>query len=429
MTQAFSDNFQKLYELNCEGISPLQKAIRDQAWKRYSDLGLPHKKNPGYQYFPLSKFYQQNYVLSKLTEISTDQFYPFIYPECRNSYLIFLNGQYVPSLSDRKAIPEEIVIMRLKDALHKHGRFLQMRLSRGLREENDPFVNLNIAMVQMGLFLYVPKDICVESPIQCLNLIDNDQSALFNPRIHISMGKKSQALFIEDHVCLRNREFFSNSVIDVALEEGAKLDHYGIFNPNAKGYYFTSMRASLRSNSVLNSLTCGSASRSLKQDFRVSLSGENAFCDLKGINLLSENLQAHVNVLIEHVAPHCRSNQLFKNVVNDSGKASFEGKIYVHPKAQKTEAYQLNNNLLLGERASSNSKPNLEIFADDVKASHGATVTQLNPEHLHYLCSRGLDTETARQLLLKGFIFEIVEKFPFDAIKQKIFQIASKHIK
>lgn len=427
MTQGFVENIRGLYEQNCEGISPLQKAIRDQAWKRFSDLGLPQKNLPGYQYFPLSQFYQEAYELPSLPDISTDQYYPLIYPECRSSYLIFVNGQYVPELSNTTALPEEVVVMRLKDALNKHGNFLQMRLSRSLKEEVDPFVTLNIAMVQMGLFLYIPQGVHVETPIQCLDLICNEKSAFFNPRIHFFMGKGAQAQFTYDHVCLKDFDYFSNGVIDVALEEGAKLEQSSVLNPCAHGYCLTSVRATLKRDSTFNSLTCGSASRSLKQDFRISLAGENASCDLKGISLLSENRQSHVNVHVEHAAPHCHSNQLFKNVVNDNGKASFEGKIYVHSKAQKTEAYQLNNNLLLGQRAISNSKPNLEIFADDVKASHGATVTQLNPEHLHYLRSRGVDPETARQLLLRGFILDVIDEAPCDAIRQRMLHVAEKH--
>ncbi len=167
---------------------------------------------------------------------------------------------------------------------------------------------------------------------------------------------------------------------------------------------------------------------SLKQDFYVSLSGENAQCELKGINVLSKNLQSHVNVHMEHSAPHCLSNQLFKNVVSDAGKTSFEGKIFVHSKAQKTCAYQLNNNLLIGKKALSYSKPNLEIFADDVKASHGATVAQLDSEHLYYLRSRGLTLPRARQLLIKGFISEIIDEAFLGSFKNRILKLITNHI-
>ncbi len=426
MTQEFVENIRGLYDQNCLGMSSSHKVIRDQAWKRFSDLGLPQKNLPGYQYFPLSQFYQEAYALPCLPGISNDQYSSLIYPECRNSHLIFVNGQYVPELSNTEALPQEVVIMRLKDALNKHANFLQMRLSRSLKEEVDPFVYLNIAMVKMGLFLYIPHGIYVNTPIQCLDLICNDKSALFHPRIHFFMGKGAQAQFTYDHICLKDSDYFSNGVVDVALEEGAKLEQFSILNPCAQGYCLTSVRATLKRDSTFNSLTCGSASRSLKQDFRVYLSGENASCDLKGISLLTGNLQSHVNVHAEHVAPHCHSNQLFKNIVNDNGKASFEGKIYVHSKAQKTKAYQLNNNLLLGDRATSNSKLNLEIFADDVKASHGATVTQLNSEHLHYFRSRGVDPEAARKLLLRGFILDIIDEAPCDAIRQRMLHVSKK---
>lgn len=427
MNETFLANLQDLFEKNCEGVTPLQKAIRKQAWKRFSDLGLPDKTLPGYGYFPFQQFYRESYDLASISQISKDQYFSLIYPECRNSYLIFVNGQYSPELSNTTALPREVVVLRLRDALHKHGNFLQVRLSRSLKEEKDPFVNLNIAMIQMGLFLYIPQKVVIDVPIQCLHLICNEKSAIFNPRIHFFVGSQAKARFIYDHVCLKDFDYFSNSVIDVALEEGAQLEQYGVLNPCAHGYALTSVRATLKRDSRFQSLTCGSACRSLKQDFRIALLGENASCDLQGINLLSENRQSHVNVHIDHAAPYCHSNQLFKNVLNGHSKASFEGKIYVESKAQKTEAYQLNHNLLLGDRAMSNSKPNLEIFADDVKASHGATVTQLDPIHLNYLRSRGIDPDTAKKLLLQGFICEIIDKAPCEAMRQRMMQVAEKH--
>lgn len=427
MSEAFLENLEAHFEENLEGVSPLQKVIREKAWERFLELGLPRKQLAGYEYFPLSHFYQESYELATVPDdLHEEQIAPLVYPDCRQSHIVFVNGQYAPELSDTAALPKEVVILRLRDALNTYGNFLQGRLSRALKEETDPLATLNIALIQMGLFLYVPPKVVIDRPIQCLNLISNDRSVIFNPRIHFFLGKEASCEWIYDHHCIKDFEYFSNGVVDIALEEGARFTQYGALDACKHGWSFEAIRATLKRDSHFKSITCTSGTKSVRQDFRISLLGENASCDLKGLSILSDNRQAHTNVLIEHAAPHCVSNQLFKNVLKDSSRASFEGKIYVHPKAQKTEAYQLNNSLLLGERAMANSKPNLEIFADDVKASHGATVTQLSEEHLHYLRTRGVGKEVAHQLLQKSFYLELLDEVTHPLARDRMSYVASK---
>jgi len=426
LKEQFVSHLKDHFLKNLEGITPLQKAIREKAWNRFIQLGLPQKKDPGYQYFPLNQFYQESYELSDLTDIPEDQLASLIYPECNRSYIVFLNGQYVPQLSDISALPEEVITLRLRDALNTYGSFLQGRLSRAIKEEIDPFATLNIALIQMGLFIYVPPKIIVDTPIQCIHLISNDKPALFNPRIHFFLGRESKVKWIYEHHCVKDFEYFSNGVIDIALEDGAVFEQCGALNPCPHGWCFEATRVTLKRDSQFKSLTCTVGAKSVRQDFRVSLMGENASCDLKGISLLSNEKQSHVNVLVDHQAPNCQSNQHFKNVINKASRSSFEGKILVQPKAQKTKAYQLNNNLLMGEWAIANSKPNLEIFADDVKASHGATMTQLNPEHLFYLKTRGISPDAAKTLLLNGFCLEILKELPHLSMREKMQQLIQR---
>lgn len=428
MKQGFIDALENHFVANLEGINPLQKAIREKAWEQFLKKGLPHKKMAGYQYFPFSHFYQESYEMADLPDISTDQIQSLIHPECRQSYILFVNGQYTPELSNTSAVSKDVVILRLRDALGKYGNFLQMRLSSTIKEEEDPFATLNVALIQMGLFLYVPPKVIVDTPIQCLHIISNDRPVLFNPRIHMFLGKEAKLQWIYDHYCLKDFEYFSNGVVDVALEEGAHFEQVGLLNPCPHGWTFESTRASLKKNSTFKSLTMTLGSKTVRQDFRVSLHGENANCDLKGISLLSEHRQAHTHVLVDHRAPNCTSNQFFKNVLNDTARTSFEGKIYVHPKAQKTAAYQLNKSLLLSNKSVANSKPNLEIFADDVKASHGATVTQISPEHLHYLKTRGVEEEQGKLLLLSGFCKDLLQEVPFGPVQARMESLVERYL-
>ncbi len=427
MKEEFFAALEKHFTANLEGINPLQKAIREKGWEQFRARGLPDKTFPGYQYFPFSQFYQESYDLAEVTQIPEEQIHALIHHECRRSYLIFVNGQYVPELSDMRGLPEQVVVMRLRDALSGYGNFLQIRLSRSMKEEIDPFATLNIALIQMGLFLYVPPKIVVDTPIQCIHIISNDRASLFNPRIHFFLGKEAKVQWIYEHHCLKDFEYFSNGVVDIALEEGAYFEQCGILNPCEHGYCFEATRATLKRDSTFKSLTCTAGTKSVRQDFRISLLGENASCDLKGISLLSGHRQSHVNVHMDHAAPHCTSNQHFKNVLADVSKASFEGKIEVQSNAQKTKAYQLNNNLLLSKKAVANSKPNLEIFADDVKASHGATISQPAPDHLFYLKTRGIDSKYAKLLLLTGFCMEILQEVSFSPARERMQQLMEKY--
>jgi len=418
--EQFALHLEKHFNETVVDQDPLQKIIRQRVWDRFLELGLAEKRNPGYQYFPLSQFYKDHYQLGQTSPLPDGQIEALLYPECRRSHIVFVNGHYCPELSDTSALPSEVVILPISEALKTYGNFLQSRLAKIIVEESDPFALLNIALSQNGLFVYVPPKLELSVPVQCLHFLSNDRPTFINPRIRFILGKEAKMTWISDHHCLKDFEYFSNGVTDIALDEGAAFEQYGILNPCPPGWCFEATRVTQKRDSQFKSITSTAGTKGIRQDFKIALMAENSSCDLKGISHLCENRQSHVNIHVEHQAPHCHSNQHFKNILRDTSRASFEGKIYVHPEAQKTAAYQLNNNLLLIDTAVSNSKPNLEIFADDVKASHGATMTQTDPEHLHYLKTRGISGEEAKQLLLESFSRDILSQIPLNSVRERM---------
>lgn len=428
MKEQFSAHLENHFKTVFETVSPLQKTIRQRVWDRFLQIGLAEKKIPGYQYFPFSQFYQESYELGQCDEIPDGQIASLVLPECRHSYIVFVNGHYAPALSDLSALPSEIVILTIAQALNSYGNFLQGRLVKDLDEETDPFALINIILSETGLFFYVPPHVQVDVPVQCLYFLSSDRPTFINPRIRFILGRGAKLQWFYEHTCLKDFEYFSNGSIDIVLEEGASFEQVGLLSSCPPGWCFETTRVTQKRDSQFKSTTCTTGTKSVRQDFKISLVGENASCDLKGAALLSDNLQSHVNILMDHQAPHCRSNQHFKNILADASRSSFEGKIYVHPKAQKTEAYQLNNNLLLSETAIANSKPNLEIFADDVKASHGSTVTQMNPEHLHYLKTRGVAAETAKKLLLNSFSREILSQITLASARDRMEELVTRYL-
>lgn len=416
------------FSQNLKGISPLQKSIREKAWDHFLELGLPEKKQAGFEYVPLQQLYAESFVLSDFPHIDKESFSSLIFPECQRQHLIFVNGQYAPHLSDISGLPKEVIVMSLKDALQSHGSFLQGRLARSLKEESDPFASLNLALIQKGLFVYVPPKTEIQQPIQYLHIVANDHPMIFSPRIHLFLGSMSKMQWISTISNFKDFDYFSNGVMDFTVEEGAHLEHLQMLTPDKHGFVFEAIRISLKKHSNFKHIGFTTGAKSVRQSFRVQFLGENASCDLKGLAFLNENKQSHINIMMDHEAPHCQSMQLFKNILHDISRASFEGKIYIHSKAQKTQAYQLNKNLLLNPGAIANSKPNLEIFADDVKASHGATVTQFQSGELFYLKSRGIPEKIAKKLLLTGFSLDILQDIPLGFVREHIQKMVKKFI-
>jgi Fe-S cluster assembly protein SufD len=323
---------------------------------------------------------------------------------------VFVNGHYQPDLSLLKNVPSKVVVSLLTDATRTYGAFLNNQWAKGMKEETDPFAAFNGALHQNGAFLYIPPRTVLEVPIQILHLVDSADGTLVMPRIHVSLGIQADAKFVFKTTLLNTTHYGINQVAEFALDEGARADITQVVENEANtGWHLDALRGQLKRDSRLHCVALTKGSLTTRFDYRVGLGGENGEALLQGLWTLSEKREAHIHVLIDHQAPYCRSNQLFKGVLSDFSRSSFEGKIMVRQAAQKTEAFQLNNNLLLSERANADSKPNLEIFADDVKASHGATIGQLDSEQLFYLKTRGLHDQVAKTLLIDGFCKEVTD--------------------
>lgn len=348
-------------------------AIRQKYWDRFEEIGLPKAKQEAFQYLT-KKFNFPKLAEKKRGEAAAD--------------LVFVDG-FVQEVR----LPVPLVCFPIDGAIRSYGLFLQARLAKLIQEEIDPFAALNGAFQGRGAFLYVPPK--CKAALHLAHLYLSDEMA--SPRLHIYLGRGSELHLTQTSA---GKSGFSNGFLDFVLDDGAKLsliDH-------AMGD-FQAIRATLKRGSHLKTVYLGQKRR---VSIHVQLAEENSEVELLGLSRLNGSEEAHIHATVEHIAPHTRSRQHFKSVLKGQSRFSFEGKIHVRPAAQKTEAYQLNNNLVLSDEASANAKPNLEIFADDVKASHGATVGQLNEEEIFYLRSRGLGLEQAQQWLIEGFCKEIL---------------------
>lgn len=422
------DPFQQLLTEAFQAMSedPLSK-VRNKAWDHFLELGLPTRKSEVFRYVKLRSLYENQFTMAQpATTVTPQQTAPFILPECQNSVLVFVNGTYQPALSKLADLPKKVVVTTLGDAFKTFGTFFQNHWAKTIKEETDPFAILNVALQNGGVFVYLPSKTILETPIQILHILDTEKKPLMLfPRLHVFAGNFAEALFATTQGVISGGNHWVNFAADFALEEGANIRYlqYSHDEP-PKALYFDALRAQLKGNATFKSFNVTQGSECQRYDYKVNLQGENGEALLYGLWMTKGKNEAHTHVLMDHQAPHCHSFQFFKGALDEQSHSSFEGKILVRQAAQKTDAFQLNNNLLLSEGAAAESKPNLEIFADDVKASHGATVGQLEEEQLFYMKTRGFSTGAAKSLLINGYCAEIIDNIPVESLKQHALQLA-----
>jgi Fe-S cluster assembly protein SufD len=409
--ERFAHSLETLYR-SISRTDPLIR-FRDKAWDHFLELGLPTKKTSEFQYVPLRKLYAKEFQQSQTVGLTRDQVEAHVCKVSEQSFAVFVNGRFEPLLSCLTGLPKKAMAIPLHEAFRTFGSYFNNQAARILQEETDPFAALNAAFCQNALFFYLPPNSIVDRPIHLLHFVTADQ-AFINPRVEFFCGALSEAFVLSQTVYMGDSEAFVNGSLQISLDEGARihLERKAMHVP-AKSWLMDAVRVLMKKDSSLNALMATEGSETVRDDYRISLVGPNAEAFLSGVWNLEGKREAHTHVKIDHQAPYCRSNQLFKGILNNQSKSSFEGKIFIQKAAQKTEAYQLNQNLLLDPYAMAYTKPNLEIFADDVKASHGATIGKVDDEALFYLQTRGIPTEVGKKLLVSGFCGEVLDKYAF----------------
>lgn len=414
-TPSEEERFAKLLEERYQSISRSDPLIRfrDRAWDHFLEMGLPTKKTSEFQYVPLRKLYAKTLQPSTAPLLTKEQVEAHVSKGSEQSYAVFVNGRFDPLLSCLTGLPKKAMAIPLHEAFRTFGSYFNNQAARILQEETDPFAALNAAFCQNALFIYLPPNSVVDHPIHLLHFVTADQSFL-NPRIEFFCGALTEAFVLSQTVYVGETDAFVNGSLQISLDEGARvhMERKAMAVP-AKSWQMEAVRVLMKKDSSFNSLMATTGAESVRDDYRISMVGPNAEAYLTGVWNLEGKREAHTHVKIDHQAPYCRSNQLFKGILNNQSKSSFEGKIFIQKAAQKTEAYQLNQNLLLDPYAMAYTKPNLEIFADDVKASHGATIGKVDEEALFYLQTRGIPTEMGKQLLVSGFCGEVLDKYAF----------------
>lgn len=400
------------------------KRLRESAFDRFEQLGFPAMHEEEWKYTnlaPLSKMVFERQAVQNLSE--DYRLEQFTYEETRRSQLVFVNGIYRAEMSALDALPEGIVVLDLADALRdeRYSEVVREHLARGADYNVNGLTALNTAFLSSGAFVHVPQGARVETPVHLLFLSDSRAMRPVSfPRVLFVGERESAATLIESYASVDDGAYWTNAVVEIVLGDGARLEHYKVQRESAQAFHIATTTAELGRNSVFETTTITLGAQLSRHNIAVRLDDEGASCRVDGLYIVGAGQHTDTHSLIDHLKPHCTSRQLYKGILDGKSRAVFNGKVFVHKDAQQTDAQQTNRNLLLSKEARVDTKPQLEIFADDVKCAHGATVGQLEEEELFYLISRGLHPELAQNLLTYGFAEEVIAKLKIESIKSQL---------
>src|SRR5260370_2633276 len=401
------------------GVFPLRKA----ATARFAELGFPTLHHEDWRFTnvaPIAKLPFKPVFEPASDAPSAGQIAGFTFgkiPACR---LVFINGHYSAELSSGAPLPQGVIAGSLASALPLHSEFLQKHLG-GYASETSAFTSLNAAFFQDGAFIYVPEGAALESPLHLLFISTaSETGATVQPRNLIIAEKSSRLTIIESYVSTTDAAYFTNTVTELAAGEGAVIEHCKFQDESLSAYHIAALHAHLGRNCNFISHSFAAGARLSRNNIRTSLAGEGLECVLNGLYLTKADQLADHHMIVEHAQPHCNSHQYFNGILDGRSKGVFHGRILVRQAAQKTDAKQTNKNLLLSDDATVDTMPQLEIYADDVKCTHGATIGQLNEESIFYLRARGIGQEIARRMLIHAFAGEIIERLMYPAVRAEL---------
>ena len=392
----------------------------------FQELGFPSVKDEEWKYSNVAPIARMDFKPATLAGAASSAFddgelTAFGCVEAKDSQLVFVNGMLRSDLSSLTALPSEVVAMDLSQAIadERYGEIAWKYLAQQADYVANGFTALNTTFISQGVFVYIPKGVIVESPIHLLFVSDGAQTANF-PRVLMVAEENSSATVIESYAGTQDAAYFTNAVVEIVLKDGARLEHYKVQRESTAAFHIATTAADLGPNSRYDATTITFGAELSRHDIHVTLDHEGAECWVDGLYLVTTGQHADTHSLIDHRKPHCTSHQLYKGILDGKSRAVFNGKVFVRHDAQKTDAMQTNKNLLLSNEARVDTKPQLEILADDVKCAHGAAVGQIDEDELFYLETRGIHHDLARNLLTYGFAEEVIGKIKIDSIRTQL---------
>ena len=404
--------------------------IREGAANNFESSTFPTKKEEEWKYTNISPILKHEFIPSPLcnNEVEIRNIADYKIPNLDVHFLVFVNGIFNKDLSKIENLEEGIIIDNFFNQVQNNSEFIKKHL--GKKESvNNSFNLLNNSFTYDGFVVYVPKNKVVEKPIHILNIAtNNDSKTLIQPRNLVVAEENSQANIISEYIGITETEYFTNIQTEINVAENANVTFYKIQNESNSAYHIDKTEIIQKDSSIFNHFSLSFGAKIARNDINNQLDGEHIESHLYGLYLGNNDQHIDHHTFIDHAKPNCESNELYKGILDDRARGVFSGKIFVNQIAQKTNAFQSNKSVLLSDEASVDAKPQLEIYADDVKCSHGATVGKLDDQAFFYIRSRGVSEESARSMLIRAFVDDIVSEIKIEQLKEKINHTIFEHL-
>jgi len=412
--------------------TPYVASLRAQAFGIFMQMGFPHAALERWRNTDLSRALNHEYHTlpePPSADLDIDRIFKCDVPHFETLLVSQLNGWYTDRKNLIQVYPNGMIIGSLAAAFRKYPRLITEHYGKYADNSSESLTALNTAMSQDGIFIYIPDNVTVEQNVQLVNITDFKENLFLNTRNLIILGENSHLRLVQCDDSINHDVTFINSVTEVKIGRNSTLDHYKLQNKDDHTTLINNMYFHQEEGSSLSTNAISLNGGLIRNLSHVTMNGRRSNADVYGLYLMDRYQHIDNQVYINHAAPECISRELFKGVLDDHASGVFNGHIKVHRDAQQTNAFQTNRNILLSDKASIDTKPFLEIYADDVKCSHGATVGQLDAEALFYIRSRGISESNAKIMLMYAFAADVINKISIPELRQRMDDMVKKRLR
>ena len=412
--------------------SPELTAMRREAIAGFASAGFPHTKMEKWRNTDLTRVLNHDFTFPEapaMAEVDLEEIFRCEVPGFDTHMIAQLNGWFIERGAGLSQAAQGVVVCSMAEAFEKYPDIIASHYGKYAPVKENSLSALNTAFAQDGVFVFVPDNVEVNEIVQIVNLVHSADPVFVQPRNLVILGKNSSLRLVHCDDSVDDQVGFINAVSEIVLSENARLDHYKLQNKNDRSALVNNVFFHLEAGANLSTNAISLNGGLIRNEVYVRLNGRGSHADILGVYLMDRDQHIDNQVFVDHAVPDCTSNELFKGILDDQASGVFNGHILVRKDAQRTNAYQNNKNILISDKAVIDTKPFLEIYADDVKCSHGATVGQLDSEAMFYLRSRGISADNARMLLMYAFAAEIVNKISIPQLKQRIDDLVKKRLR
>ncbi|SFE22122.1 Fe-S cluster assembly protein SufD [Spirosoma endophyticum] len=429
----FKDQLLAAFRTNEELMNGASKTpfhqLRRSALKQFDLLGFPTIRHEEWKYSNVNGLFKEAFDLDDTTTLTANDLDPLEIPNLDGNIIYIVNGRYHPELSRIISPESQVQITSFAEAIKADPDFIGSHFARYADYQENAFTALNTALANDGVVIRVPDNTTVEQPIILRYITDaRDKNIAAQPRNLIAVGKNAEVMVAEAYRTLGDRSSFVNVVTEIALSRDARMQYYKVQNETEKAYHIGTTQVNQSDNSHFYSATVTLNGNFVRNNLNIVLNGQHAEAFMYGLYMPNGRQHVDNHTLVDHAMPNSYSKELYKGILDDNSTGVFNGKIFVRPDAQKTNAYQSCKNVVLSPGASMNTKPQLEIFADDVKCSHGTTTGKLNDEALFYMRSRGIPKDEARSLLLYAFSQDVLSQIKIQSIRDYLERVVTEKL-